>query len=312
MAVLYLIRSYDLIQRTSPRPSRRSTLNTNGTPLGSRTNTGMSSTSGVKKSSGHKSKRKINYGKAHDFEIWEVARAATAAPFYFEPLVIDSGSERIHFTDGGFSETNNPTAEGLREITDEHGNKAVGIVVSVGTARSDTRPSRKGLFPILGFLKAGLDKATDPEKIHRDVEEKSNDDAGGFDYYRFNEPGLLDIDLDEWKSRIGLKKYPGAKTIKTMDDAFATWSTQPKIRKLFKQCAQTLVECRRERASKYPASWETFSTGTTFACSRRGCNQRAPSNRDEFRKHLIQDHGFEGEDMIKSEMESCKTTWQYR
>jgi hypothetical protein len=87
-----------------------------------------------------------NYGPAHNFEIWEVARATTAAPPYFDPLKISalnrsnsnqssSHQHRMIFTDGGFGQSNNPTLESFREVLRKNAARIdrVGIVVSIGT-----------------------------------------------------------------------------------------------------------------------------------------------------------------------------------
>ncbi|MCJ1359612.1 MAG: hypothetical protein MMC33_009614 [Icmadophila ericetorum] len=318
VAQLHLIRSYDLELRTSPRESRKSTWNTNSMASPSRTNTGQSSASGVTKYSSQKNKQKNkrtrNYGKAQNYEIWEVARAATAAPFYFRPLVIENGSEKIEFIDGGFSETNNPTKQGLLDIREEHGKDTINIVVSVGTARCNKAPGRGRFFRLVEFAEDAVEKVTNPEAVHEEVADWAGDKVNGFTYYRFNEPGALNINLDEWEPKRGLfQKRPGSKSIKTMDDAFAKWSSKRETHRDFEACARALVNCRRERASTCKASWETFATGATFTCRIKGCKRRASTNRDEFREHLVQVHGFEDAE-IESELEEpqCKTVWKYR
>ena len=52
-----------------------------------------------------------NPGVAHSIPIWEVARATTAAPTYFEPIKISNRK----FGDGGFG-TNNPAEEMFWEV----------------------------------------------------------------------------------------------------------------------------------------------------------------------------------------------------
>ena len=171
-----------------------------------------------------RSTNRINYGNAQEFQIWEVARAATAAPFYFEPLEIETpgNAAPLLFTDGGFSSTNNPTAEGTREIEDLYGSNSVGVVVSVGTAKRNSPSHRRGLR---AKVKDMGDKATDPENIHHDWIAKSSEQK--FRYYRLNEPGGLHVELDEWKPKQNLyTKNSGQATLKTIQDVFARWAAK--------------------------------------------------------------------------------------
>src|SRR5205085_1147612 len=122
-------------ERTLSDPQRKPTRGS--TRRTTRTDTGRSNDSAARRQGRERHRRAINYGKAQKFQIWEVARAATAAPLYFEPLKIEIPGNTGHllFTDGGFNYTNNPTAEGTREIEDLSGSNSIGVVVSIGTAR---------------------------------------------------------------------------------------------------------------------------------------------------------------------------------
>jgi len=195
---VYLIRSYDHEERTlsdpQRKPTRASTRRTTRTDTGSNDNA-------ARGQGRERHRRAINYGKAQKFQIWEVARAATAAPLYFEPLKIEIPGMRTHllFTDGDFTYVNNPTMEGIREIEDLYGSNSIGVVVSIGTARATTPNPTRGLIRKIKHISSS---ATDPEVIHRDVVQKSAPgDFSHFSYYRLNEPDGLRIDLDEWKPR---------------------------------------------------------------------------------------------------------------
>src|SRR5437667_1226705 len=199
VSTLYLIRSYDHEERTSPGLLRRTRRGSSRPTI--RSNTGKSGENIPRDQERGKPRRSINHGNVQEFQIWEVARAATAALLYFEPLKIEIPGMRTHllFTDGGFTYVNNPTMEGIREIEDLYGSNSIGVVVSIGTARATTPNPTRGLIRKIKHISSS---ATDPEVIHRDVVQKSaTGDFPHFSYYRLNEPDGLRIDLDEWKPR---------------------------------------------------------------------------------------------------------------
>jgi patatin-like phospholipase/acyl hydrolase len=102
--------------------------------------------------------------------IWEVARAATAAPMYFTELPYrfstNDPSDKYSFADGGFGSTNNPTFLGIDEITRLYPHGRLGVVLSVGTARADATPGRKDIFH---RVKMSFDKATSPRIVAEQV-----------------------------------------------------------------------------------------------------------------------------------------------
>lgn len=90
------------------------------------------------------------YNSAERLYIYQVARAATAAPMYFKELkvTLQRGDERqkAYFTDGGFGVTNNPTQVGFNEVKSLSGSENhenVGVVLSIGTARGKPDPAGK-------------------------------------------------------------------------------------------------------------------------------------------------------------------------
>ncbi|MCJ1473730.1 hypothetical protein MMC13_002381 [Lambiella insularis] len=197
-ATLYLIRSYDHEERDSLKRPRR--IPGDLIASSSRANTGMSGGFLIEEPESRPQDSKRNYGKAQKLEIWEVARAATAALFYFEPLrlAVPGPSKHIFLTDAGIKYTNNPTKVGTREIEDMHGKSAIGIVVSVGTARHDERPKPKGLVPAIDKIKATIGEGADPKIVHNDVLYESQNQ---YQYYRLDDPKGLKMELDEWKPK---------------------------------------------------------------------------------------------------------------
>ena len=310
--VPYVIRSYKQINGFSPNQSRESTglaspskpIRT-GTGRTTRTSTGLSNQASTR--APRKSKRKI-YNGQHEFRTWQVARAATAAPFFFEPLKLElQTGNYLDFRDGGFGYTNNPTKVGIEEIEGHYGDNSVGVIVSVGTARKDKKPRDTGIFSISSKLRDIASKATDPEKVHNDLEDNTKYHEL---YYRFNNPGSLDVEMDEWKPKGGLftKQPTGSTTIKTMEENFAQWIGEGANLDLLRECAEQLVHRRRVRSTD-KARWERYATGAEFTC-RRKCGSEW-CNRDQFKQHLMSAHNVEP-DQLDVEIRETRTKWRYQ
>ena len=313
----YLIRSYDHEKRSDPStsaaPTRQATSFTNRTDTG-RTDISRLGEGGNGVRREKRERDTVNYGKAQQFHIWEVARAATAARFYFEPLKIFMPGYRdcILFEDGGFSYANNPTQEGTNELEDLYGNNTIGIIVSVGTARKDeSKKEKKAVFmTIPNEAKHIAANATDPEAAHKYMKRHSKN-RESLSYYRLNDPGRLDVKLDEWEpKRTMFNKTSGSATLKNIRDAFGTWASDTEVGDQLRDCAAALVKCRRDRLGDED-KWERFATGARFTCRARGrCNAADFLSRTSFREHLMQEHGDWPND--KSEVEKCKKTWRYK
>ena len=301
----YLIRSYDHDRRTAPN---HSAILTPRTPRDSRrVDTGLTADGSTRIR--EERNGRINY-RAQQFEIWQVARAATAAPFYFEPLKVEQArtSEHIFFTDGGFSHTNNPTLQGKREIEDLYGTNSIGIVVSVGTARKkkeETGPPGLRFFTkIRREMKGWAHEMSDPEEVHHDMQRERD-----FPYYRLNDPEGLDIELDRWEPKQSLfSKDAGSKTIATITNAFSQWASEIATVTQLKSCARELVECRRNRMSTL--KWERYATGARYRCRYQGCDIEDFFDGRTFRDHL-RTHGIL-EHLLNGEVGSCRHYWRYQ
>lgn len=279
-----------------------------------RRDTGASGRPGQAGQGRRKPKRIINHGDAQDFEIWQVARAATAAPLYFEPLKIQypTSPKYMLFTDGGFNYTNNPTREGTLEIEEAYGIEHVGTVLSIGTARLDQRPKEKGLLPVFSRIRNVANMATDPEIVHRELEGLSEREQ--FPYFRLNDPGALDIGLDEWAPKRDLfHKTSGYRTIKTIKDAFANWAIHFRTQDLFRKCAAELVERRKARRLADRATWERYATCAKYKCQTKGCDPEEFVNREAFRAHLTHPHHRQLQpDSLDNVIAACRTHWRYK
>ncbi|KAK4207930.1 acyl transferase/acyl hydrolase/lysophospholipase [Rhypophila decipiens] len=88
----------------------------------------------------------------YDCSLWEAARAATAAPLFFEPITFQKGD--FTFVDGAVR-ANNPVEEAMNEARSLWPGREVACLVSLGTAISVQRgfhPSKTRLHAVLASL----------------------------------------------------------------------------------------------------------------------------------------------------------------
>jgi hypothetical protein len=251
----------------------------------------------------------VNYTKAEQMEIWQVARAATAAPMYFTELRYQFGSndptESFFFSDGGFGHTNNPTLLGIQELRTLYGGEKVGVVLSVGTARKDTDPDKQG---ILQRVKEGFSIATDPDHVAREVNRMD------MPYYRrINDEIGLNLELDDWKPN-GLltpEAKRGQKTLKKIESSFNEWALKPGSRRMIQQCAAELVR-RRKLRTGIADRWHCFASGFDgFRCAGKDhleCDELYKF-RTRFETHWREKH--ESEDDAKRHREPSWREWTY-
>lgn len=102
-----------------------------------------------------------------DLPLWQLVRASTAAPVYFPPEVVQVGSNRFVFVDGGVTTYNNPafllflmaTLEPYRLVWPSGAERM--LLVSVGTgssarANADLEPSEMNLIYNAGSIPSAL------------------------------------------------------------------------------------------------------------------------------------------------------------
>ena len=301
-SVLYLIRSYDHEQRT------RVSL---GDPSQRRAQTGLSDTSIA--TPRPPNRKATNYEAAQDFEIWQVARAATAANFYFKPWEIKDRkqSRSILLTDGGFSDDNNPTEKAREEIEELQGRGSTDVIVSIGTARGPTRQKKSNILSMVQRnVKKLVAELTDPEAVHGRMEKAQRDSAHSFEYHRFNHVGELQIELDEWQPRKGKKdKSSGSKTIAAIRNDVNAYLREEGVNSDIQNCAEKLVKRRQDRSLTH--EWERYATVAAYQCRRRGCHFEV-TNEPAFEDHLRRQHyGSDLSDM-KGQVDECRRLWQYQ
>jgi hypothetical protein len=188
-------------------------------------------------------------------ETWEVARAATAAPLFFEELKTSTQGVdgRKTFSGAGFGTTNNPTLVALQELQSLYGKDSVGTIVSVGTALRREAGSRG----ILHRIKEVFEAANEPKIVAAEMARKNLES-----YWRFEDTDGLDVALDEWRPN-GIttrNSQIGKETMKKITNAFNSWVVRAETDRLIRECANELVARRRSRTADRER-WKIFATG---------------------------------------------------
>ena len=174
------------------------------------------------------------------YQIWEAARATSAAPDYFPPMTLSQSS----FVDGGFG-TNNPALVALKEIQ------------TVRKAQSRRIPFAKPLFISIGSgMTLPVSKATSSSKLNIFTTTKSlitdtgrvHDDMliiaemQEIDYFRFEvDSGLEDVSINSWEVKmINGEKVPN--TMQKIAAATAKYLSRADVIAKLHECARLLVK----------------------------------------------------------------------
>jgi len=186
---------------------------------------------------------------SEEFKIWEVARAASAAPTYFK--TIDIGG--IEYEDGGL------IPDQLIQLTDVNQYRNISlptyqghnIIMSVGTGKP--RTSRLSLrFHSLCKL---LNRSVRTRRTRRPL--GPIDNRPPTKCFRFNvDKGLGKLNLDEWKESGWRRKYS---TKETISRAVEAEINKEGVTAELRNLAEVLVRRRREREAADPDRWERFA-----------------------------------------------------
>ncbi|TLD20197.1 FabD/lysophospholipase-like protein [Venturia nashicola] len=122
-----------------------------------------------------------NPGYAHTIPIVDIARATSAAPMYFDNVIIQNRK----YGDGVFG-TNNPAQELMEEVIQmsNHDNGAIKVFVSVGTGLSEISRLSNTFKELRTWINAAKKLATDSEKTHLAM--LSSTGMSKIPYFRFN------------------------------------------------------------------------------------------------------------------------------
>ncbi|KAI9762855.1 MAG: hypothetical protein M4579_000208 [Chaenotheca gracillima] len=239
-----------------------------------------------------------NPGFAHRVPIWQVARATSAAPTYFDSITI----ENRKFADGAFG-TNNPTDEIYHEVRLMNGDEPshVAIVISIGTGLNPIhRFSDKVFGKFLQVIGALKKLATDCERVHEQMAKLK--EPGGMKYYRFNVDNevLRKIRLDEWKAPNWHRKENI--TLKNITQVTEEYIKLPEVQDNLKDVAKRLVKNRRDRCNTL--TWGLAATGKLWRCQFGGCSsqksQKMRVSQKNLESHLRKAHLiYDQEELMK-------------
>ena len=253
-------------------------------------------------------------GLAHHGPIWQVARATSATPTFFKPMIIDGFVDIV----SGIG-TINPCVEIYEEVKRMNGNKASSITLSLGSGKGGSLSwDRKTRYPKLSHhINAARKLDSQSELTHETMLSKPG-------YFRLNvEEGLGQMKLDEWrtggyiyglvdrlvrgKPTEGRSSFP---TIAISKSHIRTWFQQKDltelsirrhtqeyleredVRSMVHEIARILVERRRNRVRSDLDRWEKFCSETWYICRVSGC----PSSGKEYgshgtlQRHLLHKH----------------------
>ena len=153
-------------------------------------------------------------------EIWEAARATTAAPGVFNPAKIRVGIKEEHFIDGAVK-WNNPSRQVLSEAEALYGpRRQLGCMVSLGTGIRPPALSRKEKGRIINYSLSEmktmtLNYLTDPEPPHRTLKTLLKGHTNS--YFRFSVPA------EEGEEKIRIFEYEKMESLK--------WATQQYLKR---------------------------------------------------------------------------------
>lgn len=255
-----------------------------------------------------------NPGPADNIPIWQVARATTAAPTYFDPIPIQNNT----FGDGGLG-SNNPVQEIFWEVATMHGNdgSVINLIVSIGTGQADpVKLHSSGAKKPLSYLNATKALATESEQKHAGMEAliANIESLEAVHYQRFNLPrekGLKNMKLDEWKekdkrrpTKNGFKRRPQS-TLEKIARLTKEYCEDEDVKQEIQEVARRLVAHRRDRC-RDQKKWELWATGIRYRCTVKRCDksQKLRPSKDDLRRHIEtihpeQFHGKALDDMIK-------------
>ena len=231
-----------------------------------------------------------NAGPASNYPIWQVARATSAAPTYFDNMKIGNDV----YCDGGFG-CNNPAFQAVNEVSEMSGGSEDITLLSIGTGESPISRFAPGKSTQLWHWgKAALGLATNTNDAHDSVLRLS-EKGKKFPYYRFNvQDGLSEVKLDECKKARG--RVPGTlEKIESLTKEYLNSSVEQKssttVRDQLRDIARELVHIRRLRFNT--SRWGRFSGGTQYRCAIDYCpsGQQLYFSETEIWHHLTETHG---------------------
>lgn len=220
----------------------------------------------------------LNTGPAHSVPIWQVARATSAAPPFFAPMVIGGQT----FLDGAVG-CNNPASTAFQEVSLMHNGRksSIKMLLSIGTGMKEVQRMGNGRIKMFGqLLKRAMGSLIETETTHKTMEQLSAlDPAHSGWYHRFNPPAQVGaMAMDHWLD-----------------------STSADIRKLMtvyldahgpdlRAVAAQLVDARRARART--RHYNMSATNVRWRCLVAECDngQKVRNTEKDLALHVQKDH----------------------
>lgn len=220
------------------------------------------------------------YGPADRTQIYKVARATSAAPGFFEPILID-GSPHLD----GAIRANNPSLQVIDEVSDKEDSRVPALALSIGTGKKSqanhalqaratelsrvnggSRPTRWKIikYHLSSLLVRPMQQMTETEETVRGWNKKCSAIQGGPItnpwWYRLNvDNGLGDVKLDQWIPRKG-----GESTLSDITRYTEAYLGKEEVKNDVRRIAETLVEKRRKRVRT--ERWERFAMDVVYQC----------------------------------------------
>lgn len=233
-----------------------------------------------------------NPGRPDNYQIWQVGRATSAAPFYFKTVRLEEEDEKSEYVDGGFG-ANNPTEEAYRSVKQLSNNnpRTVQILVSIGTGKNleaDPNPSA-GYRLYMAYANTAAKWATQSEATHHTILDATRTFA---EYFRLNvEHGIGKMKLDAWKGK------KGCETLELIRTKTQEYLDSPDGQQQISHSARQLVNVRKARSSpEYIDRWERFCHGVEYACCVPTClagRDKRYEDRQALRRHVQESHASE-------------------
>ena len=189
-----------------------------------------------------------------NYHIWEVARATSAAPGYFDPMVIGRSS----YIDGGFG-NNNPSLHAFREVQVVREAKSPRtqlsrpLIVSIGSGSRSIDSTISSFSKLKQIMLVARSLISDTQLVHESMVtlEKHQE----VEYFRFEvDAGLAHVLIDSWevKKRNGKKVWS---TVEHITEATETYLRQQTVVDQLRRCARLLVQkCSSDYGSTQSAS----------------------------------------------------------
>ena len=229
---------------------------------------------------------------ADPLRIWQVTRATSAAPFYFQVLEAEIRNQVVGFKDGGIRE-NNPSGAAYGEFISMYGAEAEpGLLLSIGTGRPEENAgdgfASAWPGPLAGnrimrkasekfaVLRNVLIKYTEGEKQHEATRYMAKGENRW--YKRLNvASGMEGMKLDDWKrgkwfdpEKQEERIVPGGASLTRMENAVkimmerdydAKYDSYAPPSTMVRQAAEKLVRMRRLReklGKEGDKKWDSF------------------------------------------------------